>query len=413
MTADFYHSTGSAPEHRRPSFGPIIRSLSFHSLPIAISGHGNEIWHAKSLPLDIPGTSLSHHHPKRRHRYLASASVPVNGDAVPSRSLLEQCRMESDAGSNSARSSLRQPGSWTVFSVGAGTDTARTSLSTWKPPSVPSSASVSSCDSWNGSRKNVGVGFTAPGVNFTKKKPIAKHVQRQTSALSAALRGCYVDRDGSSAPDVIEAPQIQICTKAKSSLLEDCDIPESCHDGLEADVREVVPIPTLLPLRTGNASSPSSDSSWTTSATDDCPSLTDAGSLAPVSQAEQRRALLEILIERIYAKLAPNHAQGDEAGQKSFTPSSTSSTQSKSGQAARKLRTTGQGKRRPSQNDSDGSGDSDDDEEKHKRPVSKRSKHKQTGKRMLACPFFKRNPQRYQRERSCVGPGWETMHRLK
>jgi hypothetical protein len=31
----------------------------------------------------------------------------------------------------------------------------------------------------------------------------------------------------------------------------------------------------------------------------------------------------------------------------------------------------------------------------------------------LACPFFKRNPDVHQRWRSCAGPGWDTVHRVK
>jgi hypothetical protein len=31
----------------------------------------------------------------------------------------------------------------------------------------------------------------------------------------------------------------------------------------------------------------------------------------------------------------------------------------------------------------------------------------------LACPFFKRDPDKYSQFRTCVGPGWDTVHRLK
>ena len=36
-----------------------------------------------------------------------------------------------------------------------------------------------------------------------------------------------------------------------------------------------------------------------------------------------------------------------------------------------------------------------------------------TESKKLACPYFKRDPQKYQRVRSCPGPGWDTVHRLK
>ncbi|OCL14041.1 hypothetical protein AOQ84DRAFT_66745 [Glonium stellatum] len=31
----------------------------------------------------------------------------------------------------------------------------------------------------------------------------------------------------------------------------------------------------------------------------------------------------------------------------------------------------------------------------------------------FACPYFKRSPRKYQKVRSCPGPGWITVHRLK
>jgi hypothetical protein len=35
------------------------------------------------------------------------------------------------------------------------------------------------------------------------------------------------------------------------------------------------------------------------------------------------------------------------------------------------------------------------------------------GEKRLACPFFKRNSLKYKNERSCVGPGWSSVHRIK
>lgn len=31
----------------------------------------------------------------------------------------------------------------------------------------------------------------------------------------------------------------------------------------------------------------------------------------------------------------------------------------------------------------------------------------------FACPFFKRNPEKHRKWRSCAGPGWKTVHRMK
>lgn len=43
-------------------------------------------------------------------------------------------------------------------------------------------------------------------------------------------------------------------------------------------------------------------------------------------------------------------------------------------------------------------------------PISEQSDAE--GKK-LACPYFKHDPQKYQKVRSCPGPGWDTVHRLK
>lgn len=42
----------------------------------------------------------------------------------------------------------------------------------------------------------------------------------------------------------------------------------------------------------------------------------------------------------------------------------------------------------------------------------KRSKTTSTAPR-FACPFYKNDPERYANTRSCCGPGWETVHRVK
>lgn len=55
--------------------------------------------------------------------------------------------------------------------------------------------------------------------------------------------------------------------------------------------------------------------------------------------------------------------------------------------------------------------DSGDESEDNVRRESKLAKVDTPHK--LACPFFKRNPQRYRNARNCVGPGWDSVHRVK
>jgi len=61
----------------------------------------------------------------------------------------------------------------------------------------------------------------------------------------------------------------------------------------------------------------------------------------------------------------------------------------------------------------------DQDDENDNSNSRKRSKNSDGAavldeeKKKLACPYFKHNPRKYQGLRSCPGPGWDTVHRLK
>jgi hypothetical protein len=70
--------------------------------------------------------------------------------------------------------------------------------------------------------------------------------------------------------------------------------------------------------------------------------------------------------------------------------------------------------KRPDQNRDSISADEREDD-----PPKKRSKKCPPNSRSgqicpkLACPFFKNNPSKYQSWTSCLGPGWDSMHRVK
>ncbi|KAL3298271.1 Nicotinate-nucleotide diphosphorylase [Colletotrichum asianum] len=55
----------------------------------------------------------------------------------------------------------------------------------------------------------------------------------------------------------------------------------------------------------------------------------------------------------------------------------------------------------------------EEDEEEQPRKKRPESDPVDDRKRKLACPFYRRNPERHKRHRSCAGPGWSTIHRLK
>ncbi|KAH9988127.1 hypothetical protein F4779DRAFT_632307 [Xylariaceae sp. FL0662B] len=61
------------------------------------------------------------------------------------------------------------------------------------------------------------------------------------------------------------------------------------------------------------------------------------------------------------------------------------------------------------QDDPSGGGDEHDPD----RGGSKRAKKDVEPERKWACPFYKHDPRKYSKHRSCTGPGWPSLHRLK
>ncbi|KAK0641665.1 hypothetical protein B0T16DRAFT_219086 [Cercophora newfieldiana] len=57
--------------------------------------------------------------------------------------------------------------------------------------------------------------------------------------------------------------------------------------------------------------------------------------------------------------------------------------------------------------------DDEDSENEDRKEKKRRSEGTDDQPRKFACPFFKHNPQRYGSERSCLGPGWISVHRVK
>ncbi|WZH39407.1 uncharacterized protein QYS62_000324 [Fusarium acuminatum] len=59
-------------------------------------------------------------------------------------------------------------------------------------------------------------------------------------------------------------------------------------------------------------------------------------------------------------------------------------------------------------------GDSSAEETEHRPRNKKRSvKASNSNSPLFACPFYKHDPERYEAARSCCGPGWATVHRVK
>lgn len=389
------HYRGFVPH--RPAV-PMVRSMSFHGLP---TGHG--IWHTPASPLDIPGASL----PRRSRRlpYLLSVSVPDNADAVLSRSLLEQCHLDNISDHSPRSSSLKQYGSWAskVFSEVASSN----------------KASLSTCASSDILEEATEADSIVDGADtmFVKNKYTERRLETQASALSAALRGSHQNKVGSKIPNQIESVRTP-SRDAQDENQRHGKILQSNHDDhqpaemppSETSTGEQLVVPISIPSnqRSSPANSITTGSSSSTGTWSDWSEVSSPGYL---SQSDRRRALADRLMEYCYAILANN----DTDTSTSHAQASTSS--SSQGGASQNIPTTGQSgngrsNKRSSHRESDASGDSDDDEgDKGLGP--KRVKMEENMGKRLACPFFKRNPQRYQEERSCVGPGWRTVHRLK
>jgi hypothetical protein len=73
------------------------------------------------------------------------------------------------------------------------------------------------------------------------------------------------------------------------------------------------------------------------------------------------------------------------------------------------------GKRKSGDRDEGNHPDEDDEDFGRKRPRKQMfmAESAPESAKRLACPYFKRKPSRYQSRRTCSGPGWRTVHRLK
>ncbi|KAI1135739.1 hypothetical protein F5Y05DRAFT_421139 [Hypoxylon sp. FL0543] len=109
-----------------------------------------------------------------------------------------------------------------------------------------------------------------------------------------------------------------------------------------------------------------------------------------------------------------DHENAYEASEASGNSSSNSggaesgSRDSGDGQSSRSTRS----KRRLGGDDQDNSS-AGGDEGDPDRGSSKRAKKELESERKFACPFYKHDPKAHNKHRSCAGPGWASLHRLK
>ena len=134
------------------------------------------------------------------------------------------------------------------------------------------------------------------------------------------------------------------------------------------------------------------------------------------SRAERKRILLERLMRYFHSIFAACPPQTRTHGSGSGSVSSGSGRSGDTGTVQSEQlndynvetrRLLDNRKRRPEDEDGDDEGDGSN----RKRP-RQHDDDKEAPLR-LACPFFKKNPRRYRLSRSCPGPGWSTVHRVK
>jgi hypothetical protein len=133
-----------------------------------------------------------------------------------------------------------------------------------------------------------------------------------------------------------------------------------------------------------------------------------------IRTTQQRPAPTHKIVEFILRKIEINLRN---AAYKQCTGSNAAHTQ------ARTIQVSNQSSRKPSvssgskrKSRSEGSPPPEEDDEdgpsKRRRGSTTTTDESETGAR-FACPFYKHDPERYRNRRTCPGPGWPTVHRMK
>ncbi|KAF2797275.1 hypothetical protein K505DRAFT_334452 [Melanomma pulvis-pyrius CBS 109.77] len=137
----------------------------------------------------------------------------------------------------------------------------------------------------------------------------------------------------------------------------------------------------------------------------------EASELGPSILSKATLKTIELIMRKIEVNLAYAAYIQCAGGQTSRGHSGTGEVSRNTG------RGTGQGgaggKRKSRTDESTPSSNPDDDGPTKRRRVSiATTEDSETGPR-FACPFYKHDPDRYRHRRTCPGPGWPTVHRMK
>jgi hypothetical protein len=139
-------------------------------------------------------------------------------------------------------------------------------------------------------------------------------------------------------------------------------------------------------------------------------STTTEQSILPVILEPWRKAMLDRLLTEMHSLLG-KQAQFRSCNNGQETSLNDSQSVSKSNSQSLNAGTIRKRSRMESRQP-DSPNESDDDPGSKKPKTVSDIPFKEMGRR-LACPYYQRNPHRHIKFRSCSGPGWESVHRLK
>ena len=138
-------------------------------------------------------------------------------------------------------------------------------------------------------------------------------------------------------------------------------------------------------------------------------SSSESSFISPVIEAYKRDAV-EGLMAEFEALL--DHSLGVRSRATSTGSSNGSSPPRSSAEQPSQQRDSGRGKRKERDEDDSRSSRGGGDDDRYKK-VHVEGPSNDLSPRKFACPYYRRNSQKHKKHRSCAGPGWISVHRVK
>jgi hypothetical protein len=275
---------------------------------------------------------------------------------------------------------------------------------------------------------DIDAGYTAIQLSIEEilEEPAAARPSKERDTDTVLEGDCAVKVPGKSQPKDSTDDNIEPSAIAKVTQ-EDQLIPNKLSKKSENSARE--PNPTNINRRTESppldevsgdydylsaASTTESDfedneSSEAETTSSEAPS--ESSFISPIIEAYKRDAVESLMIE-FEALLDRN--LGVRSRATSTGSSNGSSPPRSSAERPSQQGVSGRGKRKERDEDGSGSGSSggDGDDDRRKKAHLEGSSQ-DLSPRKFACPYYRRNSQKHKKNRSCAGPGWISVHRVK